>query len=79
MLRALCGEGEFCLDFLKILFGHRDFATLIPGFVERIKMDVSVRNIAADDFPDGASAKNFLHVLSELFGGFHDSEIIFIV
>ena len=42
-------------------------------------MNVGMRNVAADDFPDGADTKDILHMLSEFFGGHHNGEVVFVV
>lgn len=39
-------------------------------------MDVSVRDVGADNFHNNALAGDFFEVKGELFDGFHESEIV---
>ena len=47
---------------LEIVFGKVDMAVLIPSFVKGEKVDMGVRNIATDDFPNSAGAEDLFHV-----------------
>ncbi len=53
---------EFVLHCLEIVFGKVDTAVLIPSFVKGEKVNMGVRNIATDDFPNSAGAESLFHV-----------------
>ena len=47
------------------IFGsHFNLAALKPGRIIGVEMDMGVRDVGADDFPDGAGAEDFF----EMFG-----------
>lgn len=67
---------ELFLDLLEIVLGHFDFAAVMPGAIKGKKMDVSVGNVGADDFPESALAELLFHVLAELLDGGHEGLVI---
>ena len=67
---------EFVLHCLEIVFGKVDTAVLIPSFIEGEKVNMGVRNVTADDFPDSAGTEDLFHVLADFFDGLHKGFVI---
>ena len=44
-------ELEKILNFFKIVFCHLNLATMKPGFIERLKVNMSMWDIGANNFP----------------------------
>ena len=51
---------------------------MVPSFIIGKKMDVSVRNVSADNFPEGASSKFCFQMLGEFLYGAHKCLIVFV-
>lgn len=68
--------GELGADLFEFLGSEVESATMLPGFVERHEVNVSVGNVGADDFPEDALAQGFFHVLAEFFDGRHKGFVV---
>lgn len=48
-------ESKFFLDFFHLGLGKLEMTAISPVFIKRHQMNVGMRNIGADDFPDNAA------------------------
>lgn len=69
-------EGELSLHSLEIGFGEVNAAVLIPGLIKGEEMNVSVGDVATDNFPDSTGAEDLLHVFADFFDSLHEGFVI---
>ncbi len=69
-------EFEGLLDLFEFVFGEFEMAAVKPSFVERFEVDVGVRDVGADNFPEDASAEDLLHMFGEFFHGAHQGLVV---
>ena len=45
-------EGEFFADCFEFFFGKAEMTAMVPGVVKRHEVDMGVRDVGANYFPD---------------------------
>lgn len=74
-MRLKCEAGT---DVFELIGGKVESFAILPVVVLRHEMDVSMGDVGADDFPEGAAAGDVFHVAGEFLGGGHEGLIVFV-